>query len=581
MEKMIKKAGSSLPFFARIDRDYLDLTSKGSESFTVSFPAHVKSSDLFLVIDIYSAVNHVHPEGHVGWWRFNLSGEKDTKVKINKSKGRLNASFQKEKQTGEKWINPDFIHKDDDTFSIHIVLRNIDNEAIEFEDRIYLFTKKTAIENSLRIRDGIENNLEEVRGMATRWYCWPDGATVHLFATDIKSEDAVGNFTFDIFKFLRLNDIPCSMYAQNFDPLLRGIIKPAQELFFNLKKQDVIFLHFSIFDPYLDAIAALPFRKVVYYHNITPPRMFQIYDAELAEYCSKAYGQFEMLKSFDAFMSNSVISVNELKKLSEEHNILEDEEEEYLEKDYPEEEEADEKGEEKKEKKGKDDKKRSSRPLSRIYVCPPLINLRKWDIIEEIPFNDLPEADTLLLYVGRVAPHKKIEDLIFLYNEYHKLDPDSRLLIIGGAAFKGYKNYINYLLEKQDPRIKDRIHLFNNVSPSQLKNIYGISSLFVTMSEHEGFCIPLVEAMYFRKPVFAYAQDAVVETMGKSGRLFYEKDFQSIATEIDKVVKDPMVIDKIIEAQDERFEDLALKANGETLWKALEAALRKKDEGTL
>ncbi len=104
--------------------------------------------------------------------------------------------------------------------------------------------------------------------------------------------------------------------------------------------------------------------------------------------------------------------------------------------------------------------------------------------------------------------------------------------------------------------------------------------MYVSMSEHEGFCIPLVEAMAFGKPVFAYNQVAVRETMQRSGRLFSEKDFQQLASEMYDIIHSDDVSQKIIEAQQHRFSEIDSSTNGEAIWDAIEWALNN-DNGSL
>ena len=91
--------------------------------------------------------------------------------------------------------------------------------------------------------------------------------------------DAVGNFVLDLYRLFKLHGITCRIYANRFDPELRGLVQPVCEALLDAAPQDLILYNFSIFDPYVEAIASLGCKKLLYYHGITPARFFQIYDA--------------------------------------------------------------------------------------------------------------------------------------------------------------------------------------------------------------------------------------------------------------------------------------------------------------
>ncbi|HHL39839.1 MAG TPA: glycosyltransferase [Deltaproteobacteria bacterium] len=565
-KKSIRGRGGPAPLFARVDRERLDLSRAKSASFNISFPAAASAvgcDEYFVVVDVYSAHSHVHPEGHVGWWRYDLGGWDDINVKVSRAGRRLSVSFKGSGRSVDQWINDDCPRAGDDVLAVSVVIRSSETDAIEFEDRIFLYTDRAALRRSEQLRREAAAVPASIKRLPARWFCWPRDVKVHIVACNIRSLDAVGNFTFDLYRFFSSQGIGCRIYAQSFDPALRGLISHVCELLYSAGERDLVIFNFSIYDEYLRAIAALPCRKIVYYHNITPPSMFQIYDAEYAQYCSKAYGQFRILKDFDVVMVNSLMSKREFLELVERE---------------PDESEASGEAEGFEDADGQDDPAGTPAGGSRdgappVLVAPPfLAGPRKWETVEEEDV-EIPQASELLLYVGRIAPHKKIEDLLHLYDEYRRLSRASRLLIVGAASFKGYGNYINYLLEKEFPRIKERIHIYNDVSDGQLKRLYSAATAYVSMSEHEGYCIPVVEAMAFGKPVFAYAQEAVRETLGGTGRVFHEKDFPAIARDIHGVLTDGSELEKMLAAQGRRLARIEREADGTTLWRAVEAAL--------
>ena len=191
------------------------------------------------------------------------------------------------------------------------------------------------------------------------------------------------------------------------------------------------------------------------------------------------------------------------------------------------------------------------------------IGAKAWHDVGAEPI-ELPPQTTQLLYVGRIAPHKRVEDLFALFEHYHELDPDSALLVVGDSAVRGLRR-LSALSVEQRVLPAARAHPFSRgVSDGQLKTIYQSCSAFVTMSEHEGFCVPVVEAMTFDKPVFAFAEEAVLETLGRSGRVFYAKEFDAIAADLQWVLSTSWKQRSIVSAQRERLKQIVQQADGQS-----------------
>ncbi len=155
-----------------------------------------------------------------------------------------------------------------------------------------------------------------------------------------------------------------------------------------------------------------------------------------------------------------------------------------------------------------------------------------------------------LLVAGRVLPHKRIEDALLVYDYLRRISPHSwRLAVVGSTDLApGYVEGLTGLCRKMGlPRV-----LFTGAVPQAGMNAwFGISRAFLTMSEHEGFCVPVVEAMHHRLPVFALAAAAVPETMRGAGVAFDTADWPTIAEAIDAVDRDPGLRARIIEGQAE------------------------------
>jgi len=171
---------------------------------------------------------------------------------------------------------------------------------------------------------------------------------------------------------------------------------------------------------------------------------------------------------------------------------------------------------------------------------------------------------TNILFVGRVIANKKIEDLIRFFHAYHTgFNPRSRLIIVGAQG--GFERYLAALNDLVGRLGNDHVHFVGHVSDEELVAFYDVADLFLCASEHEGFCVPLVEAFYKQVPVLAYAATAVPATMDGAGILFENKDPAEVAALMDAIVSNPALQDRIVEGQLEAVDRLLSKDFAGTL----------------
>src|SRR4029078_10682735 len=162
--------------------------------------------------------------------------------------------------------------------------------------------------------------------------------------------------------------------------------------------------------------------------------------------------------------------------------------------------------------------------------------------------QDFDDDWTNILFVGRVIANKKIENLIRYFHAYHtSVNPRSRLLIVGAQS--GFERYLASLHQLTATLGAAHVHFVGHVSDEELVAFYEVADLFLCASEHEGFCVPLVEAFYEEIPVLAYAATAVPATMDGAGVLFEDKTPAHVAELMDAIVSDPILQDRIVEGQ--------------------------------
>ena len=470
---------------------------------------------------------------------------------IHKGDHGLTVSFPYYAGATEQWVNEAMLSRcDDEMLVLRVVLRYKTDHEIAFDRDFCVYTSDEALGRSRQGQDALLNEGASAQHAALAWYDWPEDTHVHLVTVSLQSFDAVSSFVLGVCKLLMRSGTPCSLYANFCNARLRGLIKPPELLFSSVRPHDVLFFNYSIYDPYLPALSALNCRKVLYYHGITPPSLIRAYSPELALACERGYDQMSFVPCFQKLMANSATSARVLTDALNQHG-------------------------EGSQCTSPDEK----HPAKEISVCPPVIGLRAFAEIALEP-SDLSLPRVRLLYVGRIVPHKKIEDLLALFHEFHQREPDSCLLLAGRSALPHYDDYLVKLVAGRFSHLKSRVHRLGQVSQGALKSLYSLATAFVTMSEHEGFCVPLVEAMGFDVPVFAFAEPAITETLGQGGRVFSSKDLPAMAAEIHRVIHDDAERESIVAAQRKRVRQIEREADGSRVWEALEEVLSL-DAGSL
>ena len=178
--------------------------------------------------------------------------------------------------------------------------------------------------------------------------------------------------------------------------------------------------------------------------------------------------------------------------------------------------------------------------------------------------NEFDDDRTNILFVGRMIPNKRIDDLIKFFNAYRlRYNRRSRLLLVG--AHSGFEEYVGALYSLIQTLKIPNVHLFGHVSNEELTALYDVADLFLSASEHEGFCVPLVEAFHKQVPVMAYSSTAIPSTLDGGGILYDRKDPRHVAAIINTVLSNTSLYDEIMIAQDAALTRLQEKDFGLTL----------------
>lgn len=169
------------------------------------------------------------------------------------------------------------------------------------------------------------------------------------------------------------------------------------------------------------------------------------------------------------------------------------------------------------------------------------------------------DGRTNLLFVGRIAPNKRQEDLLKALYFYRQIDPQARLLLVGSEDGAGqYGRWLRGFVQQFG--LQEAVHFGGHVSTAQLAAYYRAADVFVCLSEHEGFCQPLVESMMFDVPILAFAETAVPGTLGNAGVMVTAKQFPVIAELIHLLVTDAQLRQEVIAGQQARRQAFAQDA---------------------
>jgi len=325
--------------------------------------------------------------------------------------------------------------------------------------------------------------------------------------------DAIGNDTLAIRDILLEQGYETELYAENvLKPLAPSIARPVSELS-KLKKQDIALYHLSTGTELNFEIAKLNCKKVAIYHNVTPPHYFARTNDVIRKINEWALEGVRFLADkLDYCLAVSDYNKEELIKMG--------------------------------------------------YRCPidviPIII--PFDDYKKSPDNNIMkqyrDGKTNILFTGRVVPNKKQEDVIKAFYYYKKYYNDhARLIILGSCA--NDPAYVKKLqLYAETLGVKD-VHFTGHIKFNEILAFYRIADLFLCMSEHEGFCVPLVEAMFFDIPIVARATSAIPYTLGGSGILLPDQDALAAAGMLHYLNTHEELKRQVVEGQRIRLEAFA------------------------
>jgi len=351
---------------------------------------------------------------------------------------------------------------------------------------------------------------------------------VHQVLASLGYGDAIGNHVLGIQRVLVAAGFESEIIVETADPRLEAGTLDYRDALTELDPADLLLHHFSIGSRASRTAFALPNPMALVYHNITPPEYFVGVHPWLARQCF--HGRRELLPyrhRVDLALGVSEFNRRELAAL------------------------------------GFD-------PTGVLPVVPDFSHL---DHAPDARVLDAYDDDrTNVLFVGRLIPNKRPDRIIKAFHAYQRLcDPDARLILAGSyAQFENYLAQLHALVARLGTR---NVHIVGQVSNEELTALYDVADLFLCASEHEGFCVPLIEAFYKRVPVLAYAAAAVPDTLDGGGVLFHSRDPIDIASLMEAVLSDEPYETQILAAQDAALDRLLARDFAATLLETVNRVL--------
>lgn len=335
--------------------------------------------------------------------------------------------------------------------------------------------------------------------------------TIHQLVAGFATGDAISHEALALRDICREAGFASEIYAPA-DRIAADAIGTCHPLVeYQPNANDSIIFHYSITSPATTAFRTSPARKILIYHNITPPEFFTPFDTSVAGQLTAARQELkEILGHADAVWADSAFNAAEIKALG-----------------FP--------------------------------------NAKVFPLLFRPDGQDIPPDPAILakfnvpmkniLFVGRIAPNKCIEELITAFAWFHKnIEPQSRLLIVGSD--RSAPTYYAMLKMYAAELGLDTVFFERFASPAGLSAYYQVADIFATTSRHEGYCLPLVEAMYKGIPVIARQTGGTPEAMGNAGVLFEDLRAEELAELLGLACYDAPFRQSIIESQQKRIASL-------------------------
>lgn len=351
---------------------------------------------------------------------------------------------------------------------------------------------------------------------------------IHQFVPMLHVGDAVGRHAMAVQALLRERGIESEIYVELEDSDTSGRTRKAAAYSEHASPGDLLVYQFATASDLAGWLSARPEPLVVNYHNVTPPELFAPWDDGLARHQVQARIELRAL----ATRASLAVAVSEYNRAE-----LVD------------------------------------AGFTATAVVPPIVKLPAPPNLGVAPADHrrARRRGASWLAVGRLAPNKAVEDTVAALLAYRLLhDPDAELVVVGKAALPSYSAALHGYAA--DLGLAGAVHFAGKVDDRALAAAYAAADVLVVSSEHEGYCLPVVEAMACGLPVVAYREGALPEVLGDAGVLLETKDPLVVAEAVRRLQADDGWRESVVAAGHARLPALGLDGAGPRLVDLLVAA---------
>ena len=340
---------------------------------------------------------------------------------------------------------------------------------------------------------------------------------IGIVSPSLSNGDAVSNDVLGMYDALKERKREVRVFAETHNLNGYSVSHSAKVARFLTSADDVLIYHHARgWSPGLSLLSELPCRKVIKYHNVTPARFFTGFNSTDESLCEAGRAELPKVASAgcDLYLADSSFNKGELLAL------------------------------------GADPAK--------CFVVPPFHHTERLTQVPADPAvrQRFDDGAANILTVGRVVPNKAHLALLEAFAVFHfDCNPNSRLIIVGkgGDGLSPYSKLLHRAAQALG--LNGSVVFSGEASDAQLRAYYLSAHAFVMASEHEGFCVPLVEAMAMNVPIAAYASSAVPETIGRAGVVWEDRNPYLLAESINSIVADKSLGESLRAVGQRRYQE--------------------------
>lgn len=350
--------------------------------------------------------------------------------------------------------------------------------------------------------------------------------TLHQLTESATPGDAITDHALQLRRWLRQMGYSSEIYSLHLSEAMISQVKPLSAYRPDPTEKYVIY-HHGIGSEVVNHLLPLPPQIILIYHNVTPAEFFTTLDPALAQQLQWGREQLPLLVP----RTRLALGVSP-------YNVLE----------------------------------LQAAGFPQTDVLPIALDPQ---LYHNTPINSklatqIQTKKPLLLFVGRLVPNKRQEDLIKLLYYIRRIKPETHLALVGVPWSTLYAQWLRDLASELD--LLKAITFTDHLSFQDMLTYYRMADLYISMSEHEGFGKPLIESMLFDLPILAYASSGIPGTLGSAGILFHEKKFEPLAELAVMLLQDQTLRQKIVARQQER-KQIYLETQVQEKWRAIITSL--------